>query len=178
MPKLLTIESKKDIPEDFQGSPIADLLSYHNLGEAHRSYEKAELLIGTCMDHRVGLNLPKKFAYVIRTGGANLKYNSFHISYAIGVGGVKHIALIEHTHCGMADLSDCKEMFIEGLISNAGWDKERAEDHFNRDALDSDIVNEEDFILNQTEGLRAKYPKVMVAPLIYKVEDHKLYWIS
>ena len=178
MNQLRCIQSKSDIPQDFQESPVGDLLLYHNTKLQHRSYEKAELLIGMCMDHRKRLHIPEKFAYIIRTGGADLRRSELNVSYAIAVGGVKSMALIGHTQCGMVNLEARKEAFIQGLCDHAGWDAEKAAEHFVQDAPQFEIHNETDFILSETKRLSDKYPKVKIAPLLYKVEDNRLYWID
>ena len=76
------------------------------------------------------MRIPENFAFIIRSGGANLRYSEFKVSYAIAVGRVLHIALIGHNNCGMVNLHDRRTAFIEGLAENAGWDKARAEEHF------------------------------------------------
>ncbi len=87
------------------------------------------MLIGMCMDNRKNLWVPDNFAYIIRSGGANLFYHEFQVSYAIGVGGVQHIALIGHTNCEMVQLEERKDKFINGLAINAGWEKDTAQMH-------------------------------------------------
>ncbi|HXH19711.1 MAG TPA: hypothetical protein VNJ07_11580, partial [Chitinophagales bacterium] len=92
--------------------------------------------------------------------------------------GVRHIALIGHNHCGMVNLIARKEAFVKGLMDNAGWDKERAEEHFMSFAPMFEIGNEVDFVLSETKRLRLRYPKITIAPMIYKVEDNRLYLVS
>jgi carbonic anhydrase len=41
-----------------------------------------------------------------------------------------------------------------------------------------EIGNEIHFILSETQRLRMRYPKILVAPLLYKVEDNLLYQIK
>ncbi len=178
MHRLIAITKAEDIPAEFKDTPIGNLFEYHNLKAPHKKYTEAKLLIGMCMDNRKRLNLPENFAYILRTGGANLRHNDFHISYAIAVGGVQYVALIGHTQCGMSQVSNRKQKFVEGLHHNAGWDMKKAEDHFKQDAPKNDIGIETDFILSETKRLSARYPKIKAVPLIYKVEDHLLYWIS
>jgi carbonic anhydrase len=178
MHRLLTIRKKEDIPEDFRETPIGDLLLYHNSNMPHKNYENAELLIGMCMDNRKQLNIPENFAFILRAGGANLRYSEFKVSYAIAVGGVECIALIGHTQCGMVNLKARKEQFVKGLCDHAGWDVQAAEEHFAQDSPMFEIGNEIDFILSETKRLSLKYPKVKVAPLLYKLEDDLLYWID
>ncbi len=64
------------------------------------------------------------------------------------MGGVHALALIGHTQCGMVDLVARKEQFVAGLVENAGWTREAAEEHFHN-----------------------------YAPMLYRVEDNRLYFI-
>ena len=131
-----------------------------------------------CMDNRKKLNIPENFAFIIRAGGANLRYSEFKVSFAIAIGGVQHLALMGHTQCGMVNLAARKEAFIKGLCDRAGWERHQAEDHFSQYSPMFEIGNEIDFILSETQRLSLRYPKVKVAPLLYKVEDNLLYWID
>jgi carbonic anhydrase len=178
MNRLIPISSKQDILPQYQDTPIGLLLEYHNLGQEFNTYTNAELLIGMCMDNRKHLHIPDNFAFIIRTGGANLRYSEFKVSYAIAVGGVRHIALIGHTQCGMVNLIARKEPFIQGLVNGAGWQPQAAEDHFFHFAPMFEIGNEVDFVLSEVKRLRLRYPGIVVAPLLYKVEDNRLYLIQ
>ena len=176
--RLIHIDKASDIPSVYQNTPIGLLLEYHNLNRNFETYTNAQLLVGMCMDNRKHLNIPDNFAYIIRSGGANLRYSEFKVSFAIAVGGVNHIALIGHSNCGMVNLASKKELFIEKLSENAGWSIEQAEEHFNNYAPMFEINNEIDFILSETLRLRQRYPKVQIAPMYYKVEDNLLYLIK
>ena len=178
MNRLLPIASREDIPTEYRETPIGLLLEYHNLGRDLEPYTNAELLIGMCMDNRKHLHIPDNFAFIIRTGGANLRYSEFKVSYAISVGGVRSIALIGHTQCGMVNLIARKEQFVQGLVSAAGWQPGAAEDHFFHFAPMFEIGNEVDFVLSEVKRLRLRYPKIAVAPLLYRVEDNRLYLIQ
>lgn len=178
MGRLAPVTSREDIFPQFRNTPLELLLEYHNLQREYESYTKAQLLIGMCMDHRKHLHIPDNFAYIIRAGGANLRYSEFKVSYAIAVGGVRYIALIGHTQCGMVNLMARREAFIKGLIENAGWEAEWAEQHFMHFAPMFEIGNEVDFVLSEAKRLRLRYPKIEVAPLLYKVEDNLLYQVS
>ena len=177
MNRLVPVASAAEIPEPYRGTPAGLLAEYHNLGRPHDAYPAAALLIGMCMDNRKHLNIPDNFAFIIRAGGANLRYSEFKVSYAIAVGGVKAIALIGHTQCGMVNLASRREQFIGGLVENAGWTREAAAGHFHRYAPMFEINNEIDFILSETPRLRATYPGILVAPMLYRVEDNLLYFI-
>lgn len=178
MNQLIEINSSEDILSKYQNTPIALLLEYHNLKKPFTDYAKAELLVGMCMDHRKHLNIPENFSYIIRTGGANLRYSEFKVSYAISVGGIKHIALIGHNNCGMVNLVSKKGQFIDGLVNNGGWSKERAEEHFNNFAPMFEIGNAAEFVALEAKRLRKKYPNIIVAPLFYNVDNNKMYMIE
>lgn len=178
MNKIIAINNVNDIPEEYKNTPIDLLLEYHNLNRNFEKYSSAQLLIGMCMDNRKHLHIPDNFAFIIRTGGANLRYSEFKVSYAIAIGGVKHIALIGHNNCGMVNLISKKNLFIEKLSENAGWTIEQAEEHFNNYAPMFEINNEIDFILSETKRLRNRYPKIQIAPMIYKIENNLLYLIG
>lgn len=178
MKNLINISSSEDIPAQYRSSPIALLMEYHNLKREFQTYTNADLLVGMCMDNRKHLHMPDNFAFIIRSGGANLRYSEFKVSYAIAVGGIRHIALIGHTQCGMVNLVARKEQFIQGLVNSAGWDRQTAEEHFDHFAPMFEIGNEPDFILSEVRRLRLRYPKIAVAPLLYRVEDNRLYFIQ
>ena len=178
MKRLVEVNSSNEIFAEYKDSPIGLLLEYHNLNRKLDSYTQAQLLIGMCMDNRKHLRIPDNFAYIIRAGGANLRYSEFKVSYAIAVGDVRYIALIGHNNCGMVNLISRKETFINGLVSKAGWDREWAEEHFMHFAPMFEIGNEIDFVVSEAKRLRLRYPKIKVAPLLYKVEDNRLYLIN
>lgn len=178
MNRLKSISNADDIPERYRGTPIGSLLEYQNLNRPAERYDKAQLLVGMCMDNRKHLRIPDNFAYIIRSGGANLRFSEFKVSYAIAVGGVSYIALIGHNHCGMVNLASRKDAFVAGLVERAGWEKSAAEEHFNQFAPMFEIGNEIDFVLEETVRLRRKYPAVTIAPMLYLVEDNFLYVIA
>jgi len=178
MHRLAAITSREDIPLQYRDTPVGLLLEYHNLERNFEQYSSAQLLIGMCMDNRKHLHIPDNFAFIIRTGGANLRYSEFKVSYAIAVGGVRCIALIGHTQCGMVNLIARKEQFVQGLVNAAGWQQQSAEEHFFHFAPMFEIGNEVDFILSEVKRLRLRYPKIVIAPLMYRVEDNRLYLIQ
>ena len=178
MKRLLPITSRGEIPPQYRDTPIGLLLEYHNLSRPYDAYSTAQLLIGMCMDNRKHLHIPDNFAFIIRSGGANLRYSEFKVSYAIAVGGVRSIALIGHTECGMVNLIARKEQFVRGLVDSAGWTPEEADEHFFHFAPMFEIGNEIDFILSEVKRLRLRYPKIPVAPMLYRVEDNRLYLIE
>lgn len=178
MERLISVDSPEDIPDRYRDTPVGRLLRYHNLEEELPAYDRAELLVGMCMDHRKHLRVPDNFAYILRTGGGNLRYSEFKVSYAIAVGGVRAIVLIGHSDCGMVNVMARQDLFVEGLVENAGWDEEWASEHFLHFAPMFEIGNAVDFTLSEAKRLRLRYPRILVAPLHYKVEDNRLYLIG
>lgn len=178
MDRLADILNVEDIFPLYRNTPIGLLLEYHNLDRPYDTYTQAELLVGMCMDNRKHLHIPDNFSYIIRSGGANLRNSEFKVSYAISVGSIRHIALIGHNNCGMVNLVSRKEQFIDGLIQNAGWDRERAEHHFSVYAPNFEILNEIDFVISEAQRIRECYPRIVVAPMFYNVDNNRLYLVN
>ena len=177
MPQLLPVSNANDILPEYRDTPVGRLLEYHNLGRGPAAVSRPELLIGMCMDSRKHLRIPNDFAFVLRTAGANMRDNEFRISYAIAVGGVHTIVLIAHTDCGMAQLAKRRDQFIDGMVANAGWDRARAERHFADSAPKFGISDEVEFVIKEAARLRGIYPRIFVAPLLYRVDDDLLYQV-
>lgn len=175
MNRLVRITASEDIFPEYQNTPVGLLLEYHNLDREFDTYIQAQLLVGMCMDHRKHLHIPDNFAFIIRSGGANLRYSEFKVSYAIAVGNVRYIVIIAHNNCGMVNLFARKNQFIDGLVEKAGWTRERAEEHFEHYSPVFEIGNEIDFVLSEAKRLRLVYPRITVVPMYYKVEDNHLY---
>jgi carbonic anhydrase len=175
MVESIPVNYREDILPLYADTPIGLLLEFHNLGRAQGTMSRPQMLIGMCMDSRKALRIPNDFAFVLRTAGANMRDNEFRISYAIAVGGVNTMALIAHTDCGMARLEERRDQFINGMVQNAGWDRARAERHFADSAPKFGIRDEIDFVMREADRLRGIYPAILVAPLLYKVEDDLLY---
>lgn len=177
MDRLIEINSASDVPAKYRGTPIGLLAEYQNHLRPHDPYSSAQILVGMCMDNRKALDVPENFAYILRTGGANMRASGFKISYAISVGGVRHIAIAGHNQCGMVNLMERKEAFIRGLVEGAGWRREKAEDHFLNLVPMFEIGNEIDFVLSEVRRLRGEYPKITIAPLLYRIETNNLCFI-
>jgi carbonic anhydrase len=178
MNRLIAVTNENDIFPEYQNTPISLLLEYHNLNKPFENYAAAQLLVGMCMDNRNQLRIPNNFSYILRTGGGNLRYSEFKVSYAVAVGKVKHIALIGHSNCAMVNLYSRKDIFIDGLVEDAGWDRAWATEHFMHFSPMFEIGNEIDFLLSETKRLRLRYPKITIASMYYRVEDNLLYLIN
>lgn len=171
---IVPIKSVEDIFPEYRDTPIERLLKYHNLEYPCDTYKHAELLIGMCMDYRKHLRIPDNFAYIMRTGGGNLRYSEFKVSYAISIGGITAIALMGHDNCGMVNLMSKKEKFVQGLVEKAGWDRQMAEEHFTQFVPMFEIGNELDFVLSEAKRIRNRYPKILVAPMFYSMSSKTL----
>ncbi len=178
MSRLIALNKESDIPAKYMGTPVEMLIRYQNFGEAFAECTNAQILVGMCMDNRKVLKVPENFAFVLRTGGGNLRQNEFKVSFAIAVGGVTAIALVGHTNCGMVNVYSKRDQFINGMVERAGWTQEQAKEHFMTLAPLFEIDNEEEFVLSEAHRLTRKYPKILIAPFIYKLEDNKLYMVE
>jgi carbonic anhydrase len=175
VPQIILVDSISDILPEYRRTPIEWLLRYHNLGEPPAPPAgRAELLVGMCMDNRKDLVIPKEFAFVLRAAGGNLRDHAFDISYAIAVGGVRAIALLAHTNCGMVGVRQRRTAFIEGLVARGGWEERHAAAHFDESVAVYEIENAVTFVLEEASRLARLYPAVLVAPLLYRVEDDRL----
>jgi len=168
------VNTEKDVPLHLRGTPLEELLQYHNMGRELIPVAAPRMLIGMCMDNRKHLRIPDNFSFILRAGGANLRPAEFKVSYAIAVGGIRAIAIIGHNNCGMVNLMSRSHLFIDGLVA-AGWDRQTAEEHFFHFAPLFEIGSEIDFTRSEAKRLRMRYPSVLVAPMLYKVEDNRLY---
>jgi carbonic anhydrase len=176
--QLKPVRKEDDILPAFRHTAIGDLFRYHNLGQPHRRYTRAPLLIGMCMDHRKSLHMPDNFAYVLRVGGANLRSIEFKVSFAIAVGGVGAIALIGHDRCGMASLLARRKVFVAGLVKRGGWRRREAEAHFDSHAPGFAIPSGPCFVWEESQRLQQRYPGVIVAPLFYLLSKRALYQVA
>jgi len=176
--KFKAVNSLSDIPKNLRNTPFGELLRYHNLGEPFKKYDKARLTVCMCMDNRKQLRMPENFAYKLRTGGGNIRHSEFKVSYSIGIGGVRHVAMIAHDNCGMSSLIDRRGAFIKGMVKNAGWTRKRASEYFASYAPLFEIGDEAEFVLAEARRLNHKYPKVKVLPLFYRLADGKLYLMA
>ena len=175
MIEILPVSYRSDILPEHRDTPVGQLLEYHNLERATGSSPDRQLLVGMCMDGRTTLRMPRGFAYILRTAGANMRDNEFRISYAIAVGGVRTIALIAHTDCGMKRVSSMHDEFVRGMVEHAGWTEAEAERMFAEGVPKFGINDEVEFVVEEADRLRGLYPRIDVAPLLYRVEDDLLY---
>jgi carbonic anhydrase len=173
--ELRPVTRLEEILPQYRNTPIELMLRYHNLGEPRPpSGGTPVMLVSMCMDHRKELHVPNEFAYILRSAGGNLRDSEFEVSYAVAVGGVSTIALLAHTDCGMVHVSAKGKPFVEGLVRRAGWDRAAAEQHFADAVSRYEIGDAIAFVAGETRRLRSRYPKLLIAPFLYSVEDDRL----
>ena len=175
MPSLVAADTQEAILPGYRGSPIELLLRYHNLGAPlPASSGQTQLLISMCMDYRKDLVVPPEFAYVLRSAGGSLRDCEFEVSYAIAVGGVRWLAILAHTDCGMAQVTAKRDAFVRGLAERGGWTPEAAAAQFDHYAARYQIGEAVAFVTGEARRLRSLYPGIKVVPLMYRVEDDRL----
>jgi carbonic anhydrase len=74
----------------------------------------------------------------------------------------------------MEDVGEKRADFVRGLVEHAGWDEARAGEHFDELAPLHQVHDAVAFVIAETKRLRALYPTVLIAPLLYRVEDDRL----
>lgn len=164
----------------YVGTPIEELLLFHNGGkDASVICENPQLIVSVCMDQRISLHLPAGFAYTLRTPGGRLQGLEFAISYAIAMGGVQTLAIIGHTDCAMTKIKEVKKRFVRRLDAwHTQWSAKDALRHFNQWAPVFYIENIEDHVWAQAVWMSDIFPDLLIAPMIYRVEDHRLYLLE
>jgi len=148
------------------------LLEYHNKSLTTEHYDDAEILIITCLDNRIDLHIPKKFAFTIRIAGANPKSVMPNIAFIISR-GIKSIALIGHTDCAMSDEAKIKETFFQGYHS-IDLPGEKVEEYFKLNILPSIFTDLNENLKENKKYLKSKFPELNIQAMIYDIETHVL----
>lgn len=165
--RLIPVSREDDILAAYRNTAVGQLLRYQNLGAAPVSHARPELLLASCLGQQAALRVPEGFAISLHTAAASLKRDPFKVSWAIGVAGVRAIALVAHDDCEFTALAGHRESFIRQMIEAAGWEEAAASQHFDHW---SDLFQVDDpagFVATEAARLRRRYPKIIVAPLLY-----------
>jgi carbonic anhydrase len=179
MTNLIDVNQLSDILPVYRNTPIEWLIRYQNLGEPQFPVTvTAEVFVSMCIDNRKALNVQNGFAYILRTAGARLRGNEFELTFAIAIGGVSTVALIGHTDCRMEIVLEMREEFIQGLVERTGINPNEAAKHFDASAPNYAIPNPIDATIRQAEIVRRYLPNILVAPLLYRIEDDMLMQID
>jgi SulP family sulfate permease len=174
--RLYPIKSQEDIPTCLLNTPVEELIKCQNFALVDTQTDTPNLLIGMCIDYRKQLNLPRNCAYIIRSAGANMRDYEFSIALALS-SGIKHMALITHNQCLMSIPEARREVFINNLAQNHGWTEEQAATFFDKNATSRAIDDAIDFALKEAIRLRILYRGLTIVPMVYLVENDKLYLI-
>jgi carbonic anhydrase len=161
------VRNDADILPAYRGTPVGELLAYQNLGATERKHAQPALLIATCLEQRGALRSPPGFAISLHTAAASLKRDPFKVSWAIGLAGVSAIAIVGHDDCRLTDLSSHREEFVLRMIAAAGWERPAAEQHFDHWSDLFEIADPAEFVAAEAARLRNRYPKILVAPLLF-----------
>ena len=177
-PTLKPVRNQTDILPAWRGSPVGELLALHNLGTGAGQYAHPQILIATCPEQQTGLRIPAGFALGVNGAAANLKRDPFKVSWAIGIGQVSAIAIVGHTGCGMVGLRERREEFVARMVAVAGWARAAAEQHFDHWGDLYAIEDPAVFAASEAARLRARYPKIPVAALLYDAAEQMLLQIE
>lgn len=148
------------------------LIEYHHKSIVTEHCEDPEILVITCLDNRIDLQTPKKFAFTIRIAGANPKSVEASIAFIISR-GIRSIALIGHTDCAMSGVEKAKETFSQGHHPN-DLQSGGVEDYFNKNLLPSIFSDLNENLKENRNYLKSKYPEIDIKAMIYDVETHTL----
>ena len=177
-PTLKPVRNETDILPAWRGTPVGELLALHNLGTGAGQYAHPQILIATCPEQQTGLRIPAGFALGVNGAAANLKRDPFKVSWAIGIGQVSAIAIVGHTGCGMVGLRERRAEAVARMVAVAGWARAAAEQRFDHWGERYAIQDREVFAASEAARLRARYPKIPVAALLYDAANQMLLQIE
>lgn len=172
---LVAVNAKSEIPASIKDTPIEELLLCQNFFEASTDrLEQVDLIVGMCIDYRKQIHLPKNCAYVIRNPGANMRSMEFSIALALSA-GITHMALIVHNKCIMSAPYQKKGDFVKTLHEIHRWTGDSAERFFDDNVGLLEIEEPVNFALEESQRLCALFPRLIVVPLLYNVDNDRLY---
>lgn len=176
--KLISILKAADIPNNLISTPFEVLLQSHNLEHIYNSFEKPKLIILTCIDYRINLHLPENFAYIIRLAGANVDNSEFSLLFSLAYSGIKYVAVLHHTDCAMSKLQAIEDKIFAGLTKNLKMTSEKAKSYIKNNFPNYKLNNEILSATTTANKLTKSYSEVKFLPLIYNVENQKIYIIK
>ena len=178
MDRLVSVARDTDIPLPLKHTPFEVLLRSNNMGKIDVTPgDSPQLLIGMCIDYRKSLYLPRDWAFVIRREGANMLGSEFSLAMAMSM-GIKSMALIAHDQCAMARPQNSRDSFIKCLTEEHAWNTDLATRFFEDHIRSREIGNEINFVLEETNRLHRTFKGLTIVPMIYRLEDNKLYLIK
>jgi carbonic anhydrase len=96
----------------------------------------------------------------------------------VGVGRVSAIVLLAHTDCNMVNVTEKRDIFIRGLVEWGGSIEKDASRQFDDYATRCENGDPVEFVVSEAARIRSFYPSLLVAPLLYAVEDGLLAQIT
>ncbi|WP_189003314.1 carbonic anhydrase [Deinococcus roseus] len=141
------------------------LLSSHNEKSDGPGFEGPQLAIVTCMDYRINLRLPKNFAFVLRTGGANTLPIEPYLAFSVARTGIHAVAIIGHTDCAMQHPNP---YVVEQLPASTDVKRD-----YRSQIASLAILDAPEYTRREAKRL-AERLGLPVIPLLYHVEDHKI----
>ena len=172
--RLVPVRSRADIEARYLGTPIEQLLLSHNLGEDVAVPDEPGLLIATCMDHRIGLRIPERFAFVIRTAGATIEPLLFNIAAAISLRPVSAVCVIGHSDCAMVGVERHRGPVVETLQRLGTMSESEASALFDSGASLFGIDDGAAHARGQCEIVARLFPELLTCPLFLDVESGEL----
>lgn len=177
---LAPARNESEILPAWRGTPVADLLRFQNFPDAGAAPAGPHpaILVATCLEQASPLRLPAGFAVEVHTAAASLKRDPFKVSWAIGVARVSAIAIVGHDDCRLTELRNHREEFVVRMIEAAGWERPAAEQHFDHWSDLFAVDEPAAFAAAEAARLRARYPRLVVAPLLYQSASGQLLQID
>ena len=77
----------------------------------------------------------------------------------------------------MAGLKAQQAAFVRGLVENVGWNRRHAQSHL-QSHVRFEVGDAMGFVRAEALRLGQRYPRVVVAPLLYSVVDRTLYQVN
>lgn len=170
---LVEIETRNDIPDEWQNGPIGAFIMAQNFSYPINTSDKPQVLIVTCIDFRFAMTVPKLFSYVIRRAGGRVAGSEFSVGYCMAK-GVKDLIVIGHNDCGMTKVPEHAPKLLEAFMEQ-GWSKEAAEKFIDKHGPKHAIRDELGALENEYERLIQVFPKLKIAPLFVNLYDSKLH---
>jgi carbonic anhydrase len=166
VPTILPIRAWWDVPAEWRETPVGEFIAYQNLARPHVRPERATLLIGTCMDGRIVLKVPRGFAFILRTAGAIMAPVEANLSYVLATRDVRYVAVVGHTDCYAVGLDRRRDEVVAGLV-RAGWDRARAIRHADEEVIPRGIDDPVASALREARRVADDFHGVQAAALLY-----------
>jgi carbonic anhydrase len=172
------VEKHEDILPRYRGSAVETFLAAHALGVAPAVTDRPELVVLTCMDARVVLNLPVNFAFQLRTAGATPQSVVPAIAFAITTMRIDAICIMGHTDCAMTRIDPERTRFVEGLVDEHGWQPTDALEEL--ELLEKACAVDDPLLATwrHCRHLAGLFPACLIAPLLHRVEDGRVLQIE